>query len=158
MQQNLIEIPNYKTINLKHIVLDYNGTIAKDGKLKEEVKNLLPLLAQKYTLHVITADTFGSVKKELRNFKLHVKVLHSENHTLEKELYINELHANECVAIGNGNNDVKMIQSAAIGIAVLGDEGCSTQSLLSSDITCKYISEALELMLNSKRLVATLRK
>ena len=144
--------------NIKHIVLDYNGTIAKDGKLKVEVKNLLPLLAQKYTLHVITADTFGSVKKELENFKLHVKVLQSEDHTLEKKLYIDELNADECVAIGNGNNDIKMIQSAAIGIAVLGDEGCSTKSLLASDITCKYIAEALELMLNTKRLVATLRK
>jgi len=144
--------------NIKHIVLDYNGTIAKDGKLKGEVANLLPLLAQKYTLHVITADTFGSVKKELQNFKLHVKVLQSEDHTLEKKLYIDELNADECVAIGNGNNDIKMIQSAAIGIAVLGDEGCSTQSLLASDITCKYIAEALELMLNTKRLVATLRK
>jgi len=144
--------------NIKHIVLDYNGTIAKDGKLKEEVKNLLPLLAEKYTLHVITADTFGSVKKELIDFKLQVKVLESEDHTLEKQSYINALHADECVAIGNGNNDVKMIQSAAIGIAVLGDEGCSTQSLLVSDITCKYISEALELFLNTKRLIATLRK
>ena len=144
--------------NIKHIVLDYNGTIAKDGKLKVEVANLLPLLAQKYTLHVITADTFGSVKKELQDFKLHVKVLQSEDHTLEKKLYIDELNANECVAIGNGNNDIKMIQSAAIGIAVLGDEGCSTKSLLASDITCKYIAEALELMLNTKRLVATLRK
>lgn len=145
-------------VNIKHVVLDYNGTIAKDGKLKEEVKNLLPLLAEKYTLHVITADTFGSVKKELQNFKLEVKVLQSDNHTLEKKLYIDALNANDCVAIGNGNNDVEMIQSAAIGIAILGDEGCSTQSLLVSDITCKHIAEALELMLNTKRLVATLRK
>jgi len=157
MQQNLIEIPNYKTINLKHIVLDYNGTIAKDGKLKDEVKNLLPLLAQKYTLHVITADTFGSVKKELRNFKLDIKVLQSDNHTLEKQLYINELNANECVAIGNGNNDAKMIQSAAIGIVILGDEGCSTKSLFASDITCKSISQAFELFVYPKRLIATLR-
>jgi len=158
MEQNIIEIPNYKTINLKHIVLDYNGTIAKDGKLKGEVKDLLPLLIEHYTIHVITADTFGSVKKELQEFKLHVKVLQSKDHTLEKQSYINELTANECVAIGNGNNDAKMIQSAAIGIAVLGDEGCSTQSLLVSDVTCKHITEALQLLLNKKRLVATLRK
>jgi len=144
--------------NIKHIVLDYNGTIAKDGKLKEGVKDLLPLLIQKYTLHVITADTFGSVKKELQDFNLHVEVLQSENHTKEKELYVSALNANECVAIGNGNNDAKMLKNAAIGIAILGDEGCSTQSLLASDITCKYITEALELFINTKRLVATLRK
>lgn len=157
MQQNLIEIPNYKTINLKHIVLDYNGTIAKDGLLKEEVKEMLEVLCKRYTLHVITADTFGSVKKELESFDLHVKVLHSQNHTLEKEAYIIELNENQCAAIGNGNNDEKMLQTAEIGIAVLGDEGCSTKSLLASDITCKSIVQALELFVHPKRLIATLR-
>jgi len=143
--------------NIKHIVLDYNGTIAKDGALKEEAKKLLPLLAKKYSLHVITADTFGSVKKELIDFDLHVKVLQSDNHTLEKEAYISALHVKECAAVGNGNNDVKMLQKAAIGICLIGDEGCSTQTLLASDIVCKSLSEALELFLYPKRLKATLR-
>ncbi|QOP42723.1 haloacid dehalogenase [Sulfurimonas sediminis] len=143
--------------NIKHIVLDYNGTIAKDGVLKDEVKKLLPLLAQTYTLHVITADTFGSVQNELKDFDLHVKVLQSDNHTVEKEAYVSALHVKECAAVGNGNNDMKMLQKAHIGICVLGDEGCSTKSLLASDIVCKSISEALELFLYPKRLVATLR-
>ena len=143
--------------NIKHIVLDYNGTLAKDGILKEDAKRLLPLLAQQYTLHVITADTFGSVKKELKDFDLHVKVLQSNDHTLEKEAYIRTLHVKECAAVGNGNNDVRMLQEAAIGICLLGDEGCSTKTLLASDIVCKSLSEALELFLYPKRLIATLR-
>ncbi len=143
--------------NIKHIVLDYNGTLAKDGILKEDAKRLLPLLAQQYTLHVITADTFGSVKKELKDFDLHVKVLQSDDHTLEKEAYISTLHVKECAAVGNGNNDVRMLQEAAIGICLLGNEGCSTKTLLASDIVCKSLSEALELFLYPKRLIATLR-
>ena len=157
MKENIIQIPNYKTINLQHLILDYNGTIAKDGVLKKEAKKLLPLLAQKYTLHVITADTFGSVVNELKDFDLHVKVLTSQNHILEKEEYVIELNANQCAAVGNGNNDALMLQKAAIGICLIGDEGCSTKSLLASDIVCKSISEALELFLYSKRLTATLR-
>ncbi|QOP44962.1 HAD family hydrolase [Sulfurimonas paralvinellae] len=157
MQSNIIEIPNYKRINLKHIVLDYNGTIAKDGVLKEEIKELLVTLAQHYTLHVITADTFGSVNKELQDLDLHIKILRSQNHTLEKEDYIIELNESQCAAIGNGNNDAKMLQSAEIGICVIGDEGCSTKSLLASDIACRSISEALELFVYPKRLIATLR-
>lgn len=143
--------------NIKHIVLDYNGTIAKDGVLKEEAKELLGLLQEQYTLHVITADTFGSVKNELQGLDLHVKVLRSENHTLEKEAYISGLGASECAAVGNGNNDMKMLQKAAIGICLIGDEGCSTKSLLASDIVCKSLPEALELFVYSKRLRATLR-
>ena len=142
---------------IKHIVLDYNGTIAKDGILKDDVKKLLPLLVQKYTLHVITADTFGSVKNELKDFDIYVKVLESDNHTLEKEAYVDELNASECAAVGNGNNDLKMLQKAVLGICLIGDEGCSTKTLLASDIVCKSISEALELFIYSKRLKATLR-
>jgi len=142
---------------IKHIVLDYNGTIAKDGILKDDVKKLLPLLAQKYTLHVITADTFGSVKNELKDFDIYVKVLESDNHTLEKEAYVDELNASECATVGNGNNDLKMLQKAVLGICLIGDEGCSTKTLLASDIVCKSISEALELFIYSKRLKATLR-
>ena len=84
MQETIIEIPNYKTIKLTHIVLDYNGTIAKDGVLKDEVKTILPELASKYRVHVITADTFGSVHKELKGFDVEVKVLESGEHTKKK--------------------------------------------------------------------------
>ncbi len=34
-----IEIPGYKTMDLKYLVLDYNGTIAKDGIISESVKD-----------------------------------------------------------------------------------------------------------------------
>jgi len=147
-----------KIAQIKHLVLDYNGTIAKDGVLKEELKNLLPRLAKEYTLHVITADTFGSVEKELKDFNLTIKVLCSSNHTVEKEAYIIHLGENSCAAIGNGNNDTKMLAKAAIGIALLGDEGCAKESLFASDLLCKSIREALELLLYPKRLLATLRR
>ncbi len=157
MQKNSIKIPNYKTLTLTNIVLDYNGTIAKDGILKEEVKQILPKLTQKYSVHIITADTFGSVQKELEGFDVFVNVLQSSNHTLEKSEYIQSLNAKECVALGNGANDTQMLQRAAIGIAILGEEGCSFQTLQASDIVCKSINDALELFLNEKRLIATLR-
>ena len=153
-----IEIPNYKTVTLEHIVLDYNGTIAKDGKLKSEVKNLLPQLCERYTVHVITADTFGSVKAELKGFEVTVTVLTTNDHTQEKATYIEQLGKAESVAVGNGNNDSEMLKSAILGIAVVGDEGCATTTMLQSDITTTSIEDALMLLLNEKRLVATLRR
>ncbi len=152
-----IKIPNYKTLTLTNIVLDYNGTIAKDGVLKEEVMPLLKTLTSLYSVHVITADTFGSVAQQMKPFNLTVKVLQSANHTEEKQTYVQSLGAQSCVAIGNGNNDAYMIKEAAVGIALLGDEGCSSKTLQESDIVCKSIESALELFLNTKRLIATLR-
>ena len=153
-----IEIPNYNTLELEHVVLDYNGTIAKDGQLKEEVKALLPQLCKAYTVHVITADTFGSVKSQMKGFSVVINVLKTDNHTAEKAEYIENLQKETCIAIGNGNNDKEMLKNAILGIAIIGDEGCATATLLQSDISCTSIDDALTLLVNKKRLIATLRR
>lgn len=153
-----IEIPHYKTMTLNHLILDYNGTIATDGKLIPDIQPLLPQLAEHYQVHVITADTFGSVKAQLGEYPLTVKILSSNNHTEEKAAYIESLGAAQCVAIGNGNNDAKMLKHAALGIALVGEEGCATATLMQSDLSCHRITDALSLLLHPKRLIATLRR
>ena len=158
MKESTITVPHYKTLVLQHIVLDYNGTLAEDGELKEEAKLLLNDLVLHYEVHVITSDTFGSVKEQLDSFDVTIRVLNSDDHTGEKAAYINELGREHCVAVGNGNNDVEMLKEALLGIALIGDEGCSTQTMLSSDIVCTSIKDALTLLLSEKRLIATLRK
>lgn len=154
----MIEIPNFKTLKIEHIVCDYNGTIAKSGLVLPEVKELFKKLTQRYTLHVITADTFGTVHQQLEGFDVTVKVLNTQNHTKEKADYIAELEAQKCAAIGNGNNDKDMLLSASVAIAILGDEGCAKDALLSADIVCKNIEDALSLFVHTKRLIATLRR
>jgi len=158
MKEIIIDIPHHPTLYLRNVVLDYNGTLAKDGKLKAVAKPLLESLTERYAVHVITSDTFGSVQAQLEGFEITVKVLKSDDHTSEKAAYINELSANFCAAVGNGNNDEKMLQDAALSIALMGDEGCSTQTLMASNIVCKSIEDALALLLNEKRLIATLRR
>ena len=154
----MIEIPNFKTVKITDIVCDYNGTIAKDGLVLPEIKALFSALSKTYTLHVITADTFGSVHTQLEEYDTTIKVLSSQNHTKEKAAYIQTLGANHCVALGNGNNDSEMLLSAAIGIAILGDEGCAKDALFNADLICKSISQALHLLIHTKQLVATLRR
>jgi soluble P-type ATPase len=153
----MIEIPNFKNIQITDIVCDYNGTIAKDGVVIDGLKELFLQLAKSYTLHVITADTFGSVKEQLKDYNVAVKVLSSDNHTREKALYIQNLCAENTVAIGNGNNDKQMLKEAAVSIAILGSEGCAKEALLNSDMICKDIKDALLSLLHTKRLIATLR-
>ena len=158
MKETTITIPHYPTLHLRYVVLDYNGTLAKDGELKTGAKSLLKSLTERYAVHVITSDTFGSVQAQLKGFDITLKVLNSDDHTDEKAAYIQELDADSCAAVGNGNNDAKMLKNAALAIALLGDEGCSTPTLMNSDIVCKSIEDALALLLNEKRLIATLRK
>lgn len=155
---NKITIPNYKTLELKNIVLDYNGTIALDGVMKESVKKLIVELSHTFNVHIITADTFGSVARQSEGLDITLKILSSSDHTQEKAEYIRALGVEACVAFGNGNNDAKMLESAAVGIAVMGEEGCAKDTLLASDVVSHSIDDALSLLLHPKRLIATLRK
>ncbi len=154
----MIKISGFKDIEIENIVFDYNGTLAKDGQISNEIKNLLKVICSKYNVYVITADTFGTVKEELKELDLEVKVLSSCDHTNEKMEFILSLGKEVTVAIGNGNNDKSMLKSAVISIAIIGDEGCSKEALFASSIICKDIKNVIELFLYPKRLVATLRK
>ena len=55
-----IEIPGYKTLDLKYLLLDYNGTIALDGHLSAKTKELIQEAAEIFEVFVLTADTHGT--------------------------------------------------------------------------------------------------
>lgn len=154
----MIEIPNFKNLDIQNVLFDYNGTLAVDGKVPKEIHLLLQDVCKKYKVYVITADTFGSVKEALKSFDLEVVILSSQNHTKEKEDYLKSLGDNKTIALGNGNNDALMLQTAVVSMAILGEEGCAKEALLSSDIVCKNITNAMQLLLHPKRMIATLRK
>ena len=150
----IIDIPNFKKVEIKNIVFDYNGTIAIDGQLLDEVKIFLE--RNNFNIYVITADTYGSVKKELEEFQnVEVVILKTNNHTEEKANFVKKLK--NTIAIGNGNNDSLMLQVADIGVCVIGEEGASSKSILNSDIVVKNIKDAIKLIENPKRIIATLR-
>ncbi|EDM24401.1 HAD family hydrolase [Caminibacter mediatlanticus TB-2] len=150
----IIDIPNFKKVEIKNIVFDYNGTIAIDGQLLDEVKIFLE--RNNFNIYVITADTYGSVKKELEEFQnVEVVILKTNNHTEEKANFVKKLK--NTIAIGNGNNDSLMLQVADIGVCVIGEEGASSKSILNSDIIVKNIKDAIKLIENPKRIIATLR-
>lgn len=152
-----IDIPGYGNLELENIVLDYNGTIAKDGKFKEELEGLISDLSKVFKIYVITADTFGTVEKNLKNIEVNIKKLVGNSERYEKQAFIKELGSNKTVAIGNGNNDILMLSEAQIGICIMGEEGCAKAAIENSDIVIGNIKLALELFKNPKRLIATLR-
>ncbi|WP_031516926.1 HAD family hydrolase [Desulfofalx alkaliphila] len=153
-----IEIPGYKKLNLKHLVLDYNGTIACDGILLAGVKEKLNLLAGKISIYIITADTFGEAAAQCSEVNCQLKILSEANNTLEKEKFVQSLGKENVVAIGNGANDSLMIKEAALGIVVIGDEGAALKTISQADLAVKNIDDALNLLLNRQRLKATLRR
>ena len=52
-----IQLPNGRQYEFRHVVFDYNGVLAENGRVSEKVRQLLTVLASKISVTVITADT-----------------------------------------------------------------------------------------------------
>jgi P-type E1-E2 ATPase len=152
-----VAIPGDGMLRLSFLVLDYNGTLACNGILLDGVAERLIALSKNLSIHVVTADTFGTVEATLKSLPLTVRVLPQTGQNHAKMAYVSQLGCNETVCIGNGRNDRLMLQAAALGIAVMGPEGAAVDALQASDVVTTSIQSALDLLLNPLRLVATLR-
>jgi soluble P-type ATPase len=152
-----LTIPGYKKLLLSYIVLDYNGTVSCDGRLITGVKDLLEELSQSFAIHILTADTYGNVQKELSGVPCEVVVIGKGDEARAKTDYLRQLEAQKTVCVGNGRNDALMLKEAALGIAVIQEEGCAVETLLAADIVTRNILDALDLLRHPLRLTATLR-
>jgi soluble P-type ATPase len=152
-----VNIPGYRTMALFFLVLDYNGTIACDGRLMAGVKERLEQLSRSLAIHILTADTFGSVQKEMTGIPCEVVVIGKENQTEAKADYVRQLGLQKTVSVGNGRNDAQMLKESVLGIAVIQEEGTSVETLVAADIATRSILDALDLLLHPLRLTATLR-
>ena len=153
-----IEIPGFKSFHFEHLVLDVNGTIAKDGLLLEGVRESLSELRPRLEIHLVTADTHASQGMIDKALSLTSFRIPAHDQAKAKLNYIERLDARKVAAIGNGANDAAMLERAALGILVLGPEGSAVEALLRADVIVPDIVSALELLRRPKRLIATLRR
>lgn len=152
-----LEIPGMERLEIEHLVLDYNGTIATNGVIISGVMEKLEKLSILLDIHVLTADTYGSVHEQCDGQHLSVHVIGKYQQDREKLIFIESLKPQHCITIGNGKNDALMLSSAALGIGMIQEEGINTKALLASDIVFHSINDALDSLLNPQRLIATLR-
>lgn len=153
-----IDVPGDTCYRIAHIVCDYNGTLAADGTLLPGVADAVVALAQHVTIHVLTADTFGTAAAALSGRPVQLTVLQSGPQDQSKRDYVLELGAESTAAVGNGRNDLLMIRESVLGICVLQREGACRETLAEADIVCSSPVDALQLFSSPKRLIATLRK
>jgi len=117
-----IDIPGYGLAHLEYLVLDFNGTLSADGTILPGVKQQLKELEKVLELHVVTADTYGRVSSELKDVKCTLRTVSGVGLDLQKEEYVRSLGPERVVAIGNGNNDRRMLKLSGISIVVTGIE------------------------------------
>ena len=152
------DIPGFGALRLAHLVLDYNGTLAVDGRLMPGVKARLNRLAASLALHVITADTFGKARGSLRGVECSLEILERGGEDRSKAALVRRLGASRVACVGNGRNDRLMLRLARLGIATIQREGAALEAVQAADIVVHDVRDALDLLLEPRRLIATLRR
>ena len=151
-----IDIPGRPSLEIRHVVLDYNGTIARDGALlpgaAEVIRRLTPLIP----VYVLTADTYGTVEAQCAGLGVTVRTFPKAGAAACKEEIVRGLGGGVC-AVGNGFNDIPMFDAADLRLAVMEREGICAALIGHADVLVTAPEDALELLLSPDRLRATLR-
>ena len=148
-----LEMPKGPTA-FTHLVLDYTGTLSLDGMLLPGVAERIERLVTDLRVTVLTADTFGTAREALKNLPVEVRII---GNGTEKAEAVSAMGPEEVIAIGNGRNDIPMMEVAGLSVAVLGPEGAAADLLACADVVTRDIGDALDLILHPLRLKATLR-
>ena len=151
-----IEIPGRETLEIRHVVLDYNGTVAVDGALLPGLAQRIAALKESVSVTVLTADTYGTVRAQCEPLGVAVQTFPRAGAARCKEEIVRGLGGG-VACVGNGFNDIQMFGAAALSIAVLEREGLCAALLSHADVLVSSPLDALDLLLRPQRLRATLR-
>ncbi|HBG19291.1 MAG TPA: ATPase P, partial [Desulfobulbaceae bacterium] len=96
-------------------------------------------------LHVLTADTHGTVEEKLTGLPCSVRIIGAEAQDLRKREYVVAVGPKMAAAVGNGRNDALMLQAAVLGICLIQKEGASCRALQAADVVCTNILDVFDL-------------
>ncbi len=152
-------IPNYGKITIKNIIFDINGTIQFKGQISDDLVKKIEELKKIYKVYLVSADTRGNLKELAEKIKVsYIKINPVEtSEAEEKNRELIRLGKDVTVAVGNGNNDALMLKNSILGITVLGSEGATIKSILNSDVIVPDPISAIDLLLDEKVMIGTLR-
>jgi len=152
-----VTIPGYGDLTLEHVVFDYNGTLANTGTLITGVSARLNDLSNHLQIHIVSGDSFGTAREELKAVPCQLTILTSANQSIAKAEYIEKLNPSITIAVGNGRNDSNMLKKSCLGIAVVGNEGAAAETIASSNLVVANIFTVFDILADSRKLIATLR-
>ncbi len=140
---------------LNTIILDLNGTLSVGGEIVPGVHDRLRSVHQLgFEAVLFTGNTRGDadqVADELGIDWIQAKTAEDKkNEALKRD-------PETCVSIGNGRIDLELMKAVRLGIVTLQAEGVHYETLAASDLIVPTINDALDLLIDSSRLVASLR-
>jgi len=156
-----VSIPGHGDLNLKYMVSDYTGTLSYRGRLAPGVPKGLRELAEFLDIHILSADTRETAGEQLAGLPVQLHVLTGTNQDVQKRDFAARFDLRKVAAFGNGANDRLLLkavkQAGGLAVSVDNGEGCAFDAQVNAHIHIVGGEHALDLLLDSDFVKATLR-
>lgn len=151
-----IQRPGQTPLEIEYLLIDYEGTLAMDGRVHPKAKDKINLIAKRISVYILAKSEQERVEKSLKNVKAELLFMTEGEASAEKSSILRKLGSEKTVAIGNGVDDAPMLEESGFSICVIGKEGTSGETLKRADLVVTDILDALDLLLKPLRQKATL--
>jgi len=151
-----IERSGQGNLEIEFILVDFEGTLASDRRVHPKAKDRINLLSKRTKIYILTKEEKTLGEKALKKVKAEIIYLMEGEASQQKLDLLRQLGASRTVVIGNGADDVPMIEEAGFGICVMGREGTYSETMKKADMVFMNILDALDFLLNPLRQKATL--
>lgn len=145
-------------LEIEFLLIDYEGTLAVDGRIHPKAKDKINLLSKRLKVYILTGGEREKVEEHLRNVKAEILFVEEGETSREKLNLLRKLGPEKAVAIGNGTDDVPLLEEVGFGICVIGKEGAAGGALIRADLVVTDILYGLDFLLKPLRQKATLRR
>ncbi len=151
-----IQRPGETPLEIDNLLIDFEGTLASDGRVHPKAKDKINLLSKRTKIYIFAKGEKEKVEETLRRVKAELFFVKEDGSSLEKlELLLN-LGASRTAVIGNGIDDLRMMEEAGLSMAIIGKEGTSGELIQTADLVFTNVIDALDFLLKPLRQKATL--
>ncbi|MBM4307009.1 MAG: ATPase P [Deltaproteobacteria bacterium] len=151
-----LQRPGQTPLEIEYLLIDYEGTLAIDGRVHPKAKDKINLLTKRISVYILAKSEQVKVEERLRNVKAEVFFLTEGEASGEKLNLLRRLGPEKTVAIGNGMDDAPILEEAGFSICVIGRVGASGETIKRADMVVTDILDALDFLLKPLRQKAAL--
>jgi len=151
-----IQRPGMESLELHFVLIDFEGTLAMDGRVHPKAKDKVNLLSKRVTVYILTKSSKGKIEETLKKMKAEILYMTEGDSSQQKLDVLQRLGPHQTAVIGNGFDDVQIMEQAGLGMCVIGKEGSSTEAVAKADLVVASVLDALDFLLKPLRQGATL--
>ncbi len=151
-----IQRSGMENLDIHYVLIDFEGTLAMDSRVHPKAKEKVNLLSKRATIYILTKSNREKVEKSLRKMKVDIVYVTEGDASQQKLNVLQRLGPHLTAVIGNGLDDLQMMDQAGLGMCVIGKEGSSAEAVAKADLVVTNVLDALDFLLKPLRQRATL--